>query len=574
MARRADVPRAVIELCVEQEPNALRYTGSLGLHGAALDERGQAPDRSHRRRSPASGSDSSRRQRAAARSRRAPRSADRRADLQPPSRDRAAGRRDPRWSSVERCASHARAALNARAYSAFSGAGAYACSERMRQRRHRDIARFDRRTMRRHVPAAVGELTPLHEARQRIGGRSRAAYVRCGEPGKDVGRRIDAARDRDVLQFALAPALEIRRASWSSARAPPPRQRGIPSAHRRGGHLEQAVVVARDAAGRLEEHRVGVLQQRQAGVDGARARIAAPPASSASGAGSVTSVTPACRSAATTGVSPWRAAEFSACSSRTPRSSSAVMPSSGGALGRRGGTQRGRRRLGAARRAACACPPSRRIAPPTPARASAPDVRRSEQQLRRSRRSQSASRDRSAASPVSAPRSRSRRMIAASPAVGGLRQQRPGRRASRRGRAAASPRRWRQSARPPAAAACGRPPSARLDPPRGRAAVCVISRSSTAHISAVAPASLRAFGSAPRSSSSRSGRRVAVERGVHQRRDAARSRSRAPRAGLASAAARPSRDRRGGARRAAASPPGPAAATAFRRRARRATSAP
>src|SRR4029453_3385759 len=72
----------------------------------------------------------------------------------------------------------------------------------------------------------------------------------------------------NVLQLALAPAFEIgARSRHLLAR------RGLIdteafSPRHRGGHLEQAVVVTRDATGGLEEHRVRVLQPRQADRDG------------------------------------------------------------------------------------------------------------------------------------------------------------------------------------------------------------------------------------------------------------------------------------------------------------------
>ena len=121
----------------------------------------------------------------------------------------------------------------------------------------------------RRPPSAVDGLPPLQITRERVGcGVGRVLSRR--QAGQDVADGIDAARNRDVLQHAFAPAFEVDaagrllRSAASSTRNP--FARGC------GGHQEQAVVVTRDAAGGPEKDGVGVLQQRQA--DGALPRFA------------------------------------------------------------------------------------------------------------------------------------------------------------------------------------------------------------------------------------------------------------------------------------------------------------
>ena len=134
---------------------------------------------------------------------------------------------DPRWISAARASAMPHRAEPRGAYSALSGTGAYACSERSASAVEGNVARLDRGPMRRDMPAAVRELTPLHIARERISrGIGRIRGPRRGQRGCTTWYRC-------VLE-SRCPAARVRanfrdtRASWSFAREPPLHQHGIP----------------------------------------------------------------------------------------------------------------------------------------------------------------------------------------------------------------------------------------------------------------------------------------------------------------------------------------------------------
>ena len=190
-----------------------------------------------------------------------------------------------------------------------------------------------------------------------------------------------------------------------------------------------------------------------------------------------------------------------------------------------GGTQRTGGRLGAARLAAAACRPKspnlavglEGAAKTGPGRPTASSTSVHSAHPRRIARSPGSA-------VALAPRSISRRMVAASPAPPSGPEQRLA-----LDLGAAIEEQLRHVAAAGAtlrrkAAVCARPPSGALASAPRSSSSLVISRSSTAHISAVAPASFLALTSAPESIRRRCGRRVPVERGIHQRsRGAARA---------------------------------------------------
>ena len=140
-----------------------------------------------------------------------------------------------------------------------------------RQRRDFDVIRFDRRPFRKNSPATVRGLLALQHKRHRIRRRICRVLLR-GEAEQDIADGIGVSGNRDALQRALAPRLDI----GADCRALTLRDRLVDAepagARGRHRHRGQGVVVARHAAGFLHERGVILLNQRQRSLDRAAQR--------------------------------------------------------------------------------------------------------------------------------------------------------------------------------------------------------------------------------------------------------------------------------------------------------------